>query len=185
MLGLPLHLAQCSILPGRGRSRLALPVRVVVLRRKVHLSIAQRTLGARVSKHEATNDTTGRRRVVGARSRGGQAPPPATPIGVWCAAYAAPPTHNQMSIGRPMVGLARRVRPRPGRTCAATGFSAVLSADAIARPRRGDLEILRGQGWQPSPNGGPRDTGTCALQRTASIIHRYLLTDAPSTQRRP
>ena len=67
-----------------------------------------------------------------------------------------------------MVGSARRVRPRPGRTCVATGVVAYAIRGAIKRPRRGDLEILRGQGWQPSPNGGPRDTDTCALQCTAS-----------------
>ena len=137
-----MHLAQCSILPGRGRSRLALPVRVVVLRRKVHLSIAQRTLGARVSKHEATNDTTGRRRVVGARSKG----PPRHR-----SAYGAPltrrPPHTTRcrSAGR-WWDLARRVRPRSERTGAALGFV----ADAI----RGSNEATAAGRSRDSPRAG-------------------------------
>ena len=74
-----------------------------------------------------------------------------------------------------MVGSARRVRPRPGRKCAATRVLSECNPWRNQAPRRGDLEILRGQGWQPSPNGGPRDTDTCALQSTAST-HRYLVT---------
>ena len=78
-----------------------------------------------------------------------------------------------------MVGSCAAGEARPGRTCSATGFSAdvIRGRSGATLPRRGDLEILRGQGWQPSPNGGPRDTDTCALQCTASIIHRYLVTD--------
>ena len=112
--------------------------------------------------------------MVGARYKEGKPPPRDTDRRLVRRLRGAP--HTQPDVeARPMVEPARRVRPRPGRTCVATGVIAYAIRGAVKRPRRGDLEILRGQGWQPSPNGGPRDTDTCALQSTAST-HRYLVT---------
>ena len=48
----------------------------------------------------------------------------------------------------------------------------------MKRTQRGDLEIPQRAGVAPNPIGGPRDTDTCALQCTASIIHRYLVTNS-------